>query len=272
MARMVKCCVTGTTGNSTDFFKSGNKWFQSEEVYLSWKSEKETHEKIFIKIGEILGHETLPGCLGGITGKKLKECKLNREEFYKVLLEKEEYLRELFSRSNESDASRIFAIFTVVSTIPQSITYGGCYEIKNIDTEEVYIGETIDMFSRFNTHVSQLYSSTHHCEKLQSAFNENHDISHFKFSPLFLYEIKNKDKESEKLRTLYLETAFYLKAKEKKKILYNTVDPYEALKTNSVSLDNYNIDCKTVLKMLIEDEFNILPLKIKKIIEKELSN
>ena len=272
MARMVKCSVTGMTGSSTDFYRAENKYFQNKEVYLSWKSEKETYEKIFIKIGKILGRDTFPGYLGGLIGKKLKECKLNKEDFYKGLLEKEEYLRELFRESNGSDANRIFAIFTVVSTIPQSITYGGCYEIKNINTEEIYIGETIDVFSRFNTHVSQLYSNTHHCEKLQNSFNEYRDISHFKFSPLFLYEIKNKDKKIEKHKTLYLETAFYLKAKEKKKILYNTVDPYEALKTNSISHDNYNIDCKMVLKMLIEDEFNILPLKIKKTLNKELCN
>lgn len=272
MARMVKCCVTGTTGNSTDFYKAENKYFQNEEVFLEWKSNKDAYYSIFEKVGEILGYQSFPVRLNGIIGKKLKECKLTNDEFYKSLLEKEEYIKELFANSKHTDTDRILSIFTIVDTIPQSITYGGCYEIKNIDTGEIYIGETIDIFSRFNTHVSQLYSNTHHCEKLQNAFNEHRDISRFKFSPLFLYEIKNKDKEIEKQRTLYLETAFYLKTKEKKKVLYNTVDPYEALKTNTVSLDNYNIDCKTVLKMLIEDEFNILPLKIKKTLNKELCN
>ena len=105
---------------------------------------------------------------------------------------------------------------------------------------------------------------------MQDAFNEHHDFSHFKFTPLFLYEIKNKDKESEKHNTLYLECAYYLKYKYDKKKLYNTVNPYTALKEKSVNLENYNIDCKRVLELLLEDKQSILPDKIKSKVEKDL--
>ena len=43
-----------------------------------------------------------------------------------------------------------------------------------------------------------------------------------------------------------------------------------ALKENSVSLGNYNIDCKKVLDILLDDKQNILPDKIKSKIEKDL--
>lgn len=86
----------------------------------------------------------------------------------------------------------------------------------------------------------------------------------------FLYEIKCKDREIEKHNTLYLECAYYLKYKHNKKKLYNTINPYIALKENSVSLENYNIDCKKVLDILLDDKQNILPDKIKSKIEKDL--
>ena len=121
-----------------------------------------------------------------------------------------------------------------------------------------------------NTHISDLYANRHHCKALQDAFNECHDISHFKFTPLCLYEIKSKDREMEKHNTLYLECAYFLKYKKEKKTLYNTVNPYVALKENSVSLENYTVDCKKVLELLLKDKKNILPEKVKAKVEKDL--
>ena len=194
------------------------------------------------------------------------------KELYESFCDKEEYIREnLCDKSKfKNEHSQITAIFTVVSTIPESITYGGCYEIKNLDSGEVYIGETLDFFTRMNTHISDLYANRHHCKALQEVFNEYHDISHFKFTPLYLYEIKGKDREDEKHNTLYLECAYFLKYKKEKKTLYNTVNPYVALKENSVSLENYTVDCKKVLELLLEDKQNILPKGIKEKIEKDL--
>jgi len=128
----------------------------------------------------------------------------------------------------------------------------------------------LDFFSRINTHVSELYANKHHCKALQEAFNEYHDFSHFKFTPLYLYEIKGKNKEIEKHNTLYLESVYYLKYKHSKKKLYNTVDPYKALRGNSITLNNYTVDCKKVLALLLEDKQNILPTKVKEQIEKDL--
>lgn len=273
MARMVKCNATGVVGDSSTFYKVNNKWYQSEDVYQKCISEKEYQNKFIEKIFELMGYSdknVFPAI--GLLMKRIKDSKLSKEELYKSLLEREEYIKELFGEITEhhSDNGRVLGIFKIIETIPESITYGGCYEIKNLDTSEVYIGETLDFFTRMNTHISDLYANKHHCKALQEAFNECHDISHFKITPLYLYEIKGKDKEVEKHNTLYLECAYFLKYKKEKKTLYNTVNPYIALKENSVFLENYTVDCKKVLKLLLEDKQNILPEKVRDKVEKDL--
>ena len=268
--RRVRCCVTKEIGDASDFIKVGDKYYKNQEVYR----QHETKLKVVEKIAKLLGYKdgVMVGSTYAFVAKKIKESKLTIEELHNSLSEKEEYIGELFGEINDhfSDSRHILAIFKIIETIPESITYGGCYEIKNIDSGEIYIGETLDFFTRMNNHISDLYANRHHCKALQDVFNEYHDISHFKFTPLCLYAIKNKDKETEKHNTLYLECAYFLKYKREKKVLYNTVNPYMALKESSVSLENYTVDCKKVLELLLEDKQNILPKGIKEKIEKDL--
>lgn len=274
MARRVRCSVTKELGVPSEFIKVGNKYYKNQDVYNHYKKEKESFNKLYTKIAELLGYSNriIVGSTGGFVAKKIKDSSLSKEELYESLLEKEEYIKELFGEITEhhSDNGRVLGIFKIIETIPESITYGGCYEIKNLDNGEVYIGETLDFFTRINTHISDLYANRHHCKALQEAFNEHHDISHFKFTPLYLYEIKSKNKEVEKHNTLYLECAYYLKYVHNKKKLYNTINPYITLKENSVTLENYKVDCKKVLALLLEDKQNILPTKTKKLVEKDL--
>lgn len=266
----VKCCVTKEVGNASDFIKVGDKYYKNQEVYNQHEIKIKTIEKIAMLLGYKDG--IMVGSTYGFVAKKIKESNLTVEELYNSLLEKEEYISELFGEINDhfADSHHILAIFKIIEIIPESITYGGCYEIKNLDNGEVYIGETLDFFTRMNNHIADLYANKHHCKALQEAFNKHNDISHFKFTPLYLYEIKGKDKETEKHNTLYLECAYFLKYKKEKKTLYNTVNPYVALKENSVSLENYTVDCKKVLKLLLEDKQNILPEKVKVKVEKDL--
>lgn len=274
MARLVKCSVTKELGYASEFIKIGNKYYKNQEVYDNHKKEKENFNKVFEKIAELLGYSNkrIAGSTGGFVTKKIKNSSLSEEELYKALVEKEEYIREIFGEniSHNLDNQHVLIIFKIIETMPEPITYGGCYEIKNLDSGEIYIGETLDFFKRITLHISDLYANKHHCIALQTAFNKCNDISHFTFTPLYLYEIKNKDKEFEKHNTLYLECAFYLKYVYNKKKLYNTVNPYIALKENSVCLTNYLIDCKKVLELLLKDEQNILPPKIKTKIDKYL--
>lgn len=198
MARKVKCAATNEYGYLDEFIKVGNKYFKSKEVYEQYKIDKENFEGLYIKISEILGYSDcrMTSSVGGLVIKKVKESTLTKKELYNSLIEKEEYIRELFGEITEhyGDSRRVISIFKIIETIPESITYGGCYEIKNLDTKEVYIGETLDMFQRMNQHISDLYAGKHHCKALQKAFDVNKDFSHFKFTPLYLYEIKNKNK------------------------------------------------------------------------------
>lgn len=274
MARLVMCKATGITGVASDFIKIDGKYYRDQETYEKYQNDKNLHNKIILKIGELLGYYGMvPSQVGAIIGKKVKESKLSYEILYQSLLDKEEYIRNIFAEINNhsKDVQNVIAIFTIIDTIPQLISYGGCYEIKNLDTDEVYIGETIDFFKRINQHISDLYANRHHCEALQKGFNQINDISHFTFTPLYLYEIKSMDREKEKHRTLYMECAYYLKYLHDKRSLYNTVDPYIALKKNSINLENYNIDCNHILDLLLEDDLNILPKKIKAKIEKDLN-
>ena len=271
---MVKCSITNEVGSSSDFIKVGRKYYKNQEVYDKYKANREIQDKLMMKIAELLGYKKsiMTGNTGGLVMKKIKESTLSKDELYNSLTKKEEYIKELFGEITEhyNDSHRVLGLFKIIETIPESITYGGCYEIKNLDNGEVYIGETLDLFTRINDHISDLYANRHHCKALQEAFNKHHDFSYFKFAPLYLYEIKNRNKEIEKHNTLYLECAYYLKYKNNKKSLYNTINPYIALKENSVTLKNYKIDCSTVLKLLLEDKENILPQKIKAKIEKDL--
>lgn len=153
------------------------------------------------------------------------------------------------------------------------ITYSGAYAIENKYTHAVYIGESIDIFSRFTQHVDDLYNNRHHCEKLQNAFNETHCITNFNFYPLYLLPIVSKDKKTEKEETLYLEAAFYLKYKSEKRELYNTINPYVTLKNGNAKYNNSeNIDAKDVLKKIYSDKDKILPTKLLKIVRKDLED
>lgn len=274
MARKVKCSATGEYGNLDEFIRVGNKYFKSKEVYENYAKEKEALQKLYTKFAELLGYTDgmMIGSTVAFITKKIKNSDLSKEELYDSMIEKEEYIKELFGEisNHYNDSKHVVSIFEIIETIPESITYGGCYEIKNLDTKEIYIGETLDVFQRVNQHISDLYANRHHCKALQEAFNIHKDFSRFKFTPLYLYEIKNKNKEDEKHNTLYLECAYFLKYKKENKEIYNTINPYVALKENSVTLENYKVDCKKVLELLLEDKQNILPTKTKKLVEKDL--
>ena len=102
----------------------------------------EIRVKIFEKVSEILGYEKyMPGSIGGMLGKKIKESSMTMEEIYEAIIKNEQYLKDMFrTPSHHEDIRRVIAIFTIIETIPESTTYGGCYEIRNIDSGEIYIG------------------------------------------------------------------------------------------------------------------------------------
>ena len=54
----------------------------------------EIRVKIFEKVSEILGYEKyMPGSIGGMLGKKIKESSMTMEEIYEAIIKNEQYLK-----------------------------------------------------------------------------------------------------------------------------------------------------------------------------------
>jgi group I intron endonuclease len=49
----------------------------------------------------------------------------------------------------------------------------GVYFIKNLITEKVYVGSSIDIFTRWSRHRYELVNNKHHSAKLQNSFNKH---------------------------------------------------------------------------------------------------
>ena len=73
--------------------------------------------------------------------------------------------------------------------------YCGIYRILNTKTGQHYIGQSIDVFGRWNGHLAGLLTHTHHCVKFQAAFHRA-QLSDWTFSILEVCtkeELKRKE-------------------------------------------------------------------------------
>lgn len=62
-------------------------------------------------------------------------------------------------------------------------TRSGVYEIRNLDTDEIYIGSSGDIGKRWSDHLHALETNTHRNQWLQTAWN-THGAERFRFSVL----------------------------------------------------------------------------------------
>lgn len=69
----------------------------------------------------------------------------------------------------------------------------GIYQIKNIKTGKIYIGSSIDIWGRRDSHFRELRKGTHDNYKLQNAFNKYKEEA-FKFKILKVIDKPNKYK------------------------------------------------------------------------------
>ena len=266
--RKVTCRITGETGYDYEFYKASNgKYYKSKELYVNTMIQREYRTKILYLINSDILNKNTSNC-ASLIGKLINESGLDPSVIYESILQNIDYIKKLMKESDESDSTKIHSIFSIATNRLSKITYVGCYEIRNNKTNEVYIGESINLFGRFTEHISELYENKHHCKKLQEAFNETKTISDFTITPLFMFPISSVDKNELKQESLYLESAFYIIAKSNHEELYNTKNPYIALKNNSVSLNGYAIDCRKVLKLLANDKYGVLPTKLLNTIRK----
>lgn len=270
--RKVKCQVTGICGTSDTFYKAPNgKYYETEDIYETYKLDKEYYEKIFFLINREILKCSNYNSANAFIGKLIKESNLTPKEIYESIYDNRDYLiAHIVNGSYANNTAKIVSIFTIATKRMNYITYAGSYEIRNTDTNEVYIGESINLFERFTQHISDLYNNNHHCKALQELFNQSKDISKFKITPLFMFKVISNDKKIIKEETLYLESAFYLIAKYHHENILNTLNPYLALKHGTVELKNYDIDCKHILRLLCEDKYDVLPNDIKKLIRENL--
>lgn len=268
--RKVTCRITGESGYSHEFYKAPNgKYYKNKELYDNMMVQKETKGKIFYLINSDILNKHPSNC-GSLIGKLINETGLEPDVIYDSILQKMDYIKKVINESDESDSTKIHLIFSIATKRLNRTTYAGCYEIRNNKTNTVYIGESINLFGRFTEHISELYGNKHHCKALQDAFNETKSISDFTITPLFMFPISAIDKNELKQETLYLESAFYIIAKSNHEEIYNTNNPYLALKNNSVTLNGYEIDCKRVLNLLASDKYSVLPTKLLKTIRRNL--
>lgn len=269
--RLVKCRATGEKGNSNDFYKAPNgRYYKTESLYKKSCEDEFYKNEIITVVNKIL--ESKNTICTSLILKLINESGLSPKIIYENILEKTDYIKKIISSSDSSNGSKIHSIFSIATKFHNNIVYAGCYAIQNIHTNEIYIGESINLFFRFTNHISDLYNNSHHCQKLQDEFNNTKDISDFKITPLFMFPVYSIDKNELKHDTLYLESAFYLIHRYNKENLYNTVNPYSALKNNSVFLDGYKIDCKKVLQLLYDDKYGVVPKELLKVIRENLKN
>jgi excinuclease UvrABC nuclease subunit len=57
----------------------------------------------------------------------------------------------------------------------------GIYKITNTKNNTTYIGKSVDIYKRWNEHVSKLKDGIHHCPHLQAEFNQ-YGLAAFEFS------------------------------------------------------------------------------------------
>lgn len=204
--------------------------------------------------------------------KLLGQSGLNKEDLYNFVDRNKDYIIDNIGSKDCSFNTKIFTIFSLFRNTLGKVTYAGCYEIINKQTNEIYIGESVDLFRRFTKHVSDLYENKHHCAKLQEAFNITKTMDNFVIKPIKVNPIVCADKMKIKEETLYMESAYYLMYKNDGYTLYNTINPYEALKNNEVYVGNNKVNCKNVLFLLCEDKYNIFDKKMLNFILNDLKD
>lgn len=231
------------------------------------------NRKALVKIifGDILGIRANTSNMG-LFNKLLVESGLNRDDLCAYAENNKEEIIKYLSDKDCSINTKLISVFALFRNTLGKVTYAGCYEIVNKKTNEVYIGESIDLFRRFTKHTSDLYENKHHCVKLQEAFNLVRTMDDFTIKPIKVNPIVCADKMKVKEETLYIESAYYLMYRKEGRILYNTVHPYEALKNDNVSVGNNKVNCKNVLTILYQDKYNILDNEMLDFIRNDLKD
>ena len=131
----------------------------------------------------------------------------------------------------------------------------GVYVIHNLITDKYYIGESINIIQRIKNHYDNLWDNKHHNKDILNDMKK-YGLYNFEIEIIHIVEGCNLTKDEIKNITLYLESAYYLKYKEKYK-MYNITNPIKAIENKTVLINNFNIDFTKIINMLNEDIYKI---------------
>lgn len=81
-------------------------------------------------------------------------------------------------------------------------TVQGIYKIENTKNKKVYIGQSRNIYRRFEEHQRALENNIHHSVKLQRSYNKTLDKSIFKFS---IIEVVNDNKRLDEREQYYID-------------------------------------------------------------------
>ena len=126
----------------------------------------------------------------------------------------------------------------------------GIYLIKNTQTNYIYIGESLDIKSRWRQHIEELKSNTHHNKYMQYDY-DIYDLSSFDFKLLQTHISESTTKT--KVDIILLENWWINYYKEKEYKLYNIYNTLDMIINNNIYRNNSKIDmviCKYVKKKL----------------------
>ena len=126
----------------------------------------------------------------------------------------------------------------------------GIYLIRNTQTNYIYIGESLDIKSRWRQHIEELKSNTHHNKDMQYDY-DIYDLSSFDFKLLQTHISESTTKT--KVDIILLENWWINYYKEKGYKLYNIYNTLDMIINNNIYRDNSKIDmviCKYVRKKL----------------------
>ena len=130
----------------------------------------------------------------------------------------------------------------------------GVYKITNINDGKVYIGESNDIYKRWNIHLNDLKNNKHHSNKLQQDFNIYKEDD-FKFEILEILNTDGLTNYKIQMELILLEHK-YIKKYNSINMGYNVENTVaEILKGNRVIISSH-IDKVYIYKKLIEIKAN----------------
>jgi len=143
----------------------------------------------------------------------------------------------------------------------QDIKIAGVYKITNIINNKVYIGESLDIYRRWEEHIEYLNNNKHHSYKLQNDYN-TYGLDSFNFN--IIEELKQSDVSSYKntMLLIYKENE-YIKKYDSINMGYNIENTLEKVLSGEKVILDWQKD-RGYLKSIINNNGQLPEKRINK--------